>query len=62
MEKMWFKPLSKVSNETYLRVVKQMVAKDVVDWRRPSQQYYFNNTTSLNPPKGTVAYAVDRLQ
>jgi len=40
-------------------VVKQLATKDVVDVRRPSQQNYFDNAMSPNPPKGIVAYAVD---
>ena len=62
MEKTWFRPLSRVSKENYLRVVKRMAAKEVVNGKRGSQEYYFNNASAAKPSKGTVAYAVDRLQ
>ena len=55
MEKTWLRPLNRVSRENYVRIVKRMAAKDVVDGRRPLQQYYFNNVASAHPPKGTVA-------
>ena len=62
MEETWLRPLTRVSQRTYLCIVKRMAAKEVVDERCQSQQYYFNNSTSADPPEGTVLYAVDREQ
>ena len=62
MVQSWFRPLTKVSRENYIRLAKQMEATNVIEGRRESQKYYFNGTISKIPVKGTLSYVVDRLQ
>lgn len=62
IEKSWLWPLSRVFKDICEYVVKQMIAKDVIDGRWPSQQYYFNNRKPPMYKRGSVAYVVDCLQ